>query len=92
MALRFRSRRGPLATDDPAHVGDGSPPGAALAPSSFSVVLPQGRSVSDSPLFHAPMEALMTKRALKRQLREGAFDAEQFEDSKIRRLPIERGW
>jgi len=92
MALRFRSRRGSLATDDPAFVGDGSPPGAALAPSSFSVVLPQGRSVSDSPLFHAPMEALMTKRALKRQLREGAFDAEQFDDSKIRRLPIERGW
>ncbi len=35
----------------------------------------------------------MTKRALKRQLREGAFDAGQFEgDDKIRRLPINRGW
>jgi len=34
----------------------------------------------------------MTKRALKRQLREGAFDAEQFDDSKIRRLPVDRGW
>ena len=35
----------------------------------------------------------MTKRALKRQLREGAFDAGQFEgDDKIRRLPLERGW
>ena len=35
----------------------------------------------------------MSKRALKRQLREGAFDAGQFEgDDKIRRLPIDRGW
>jgi len=35
----------------------------------------------------------MTKRILKRQLREGAFDASQFEDdSKIRRLPLERSW
>ena len=35
----------------------------------------------------------MTKRALKRQLREGAFDAGQFEgDDKIRRLPVERAW
>jgi phosphate starvation-inducible PhoH-like protein len=35
----------------------------------------------------------MTKRALKRQLREGAFDATQFEDDgKVRRLPIERAW
>ena len=35
----------------------------------------------------------MTKRALKRQLREGAFDAGQFEgDDKIRRLPVNRGW
>ena len=35
----------------------------------------------------------MTRRALKRQLREGAFDAGQFEgDDKIRRLPIDRAW
>ena len=34
----------------------------------------------------------MTKRALKRQLREGAFDADQFDDGKVRRLPVERGW
>jgi phosphate starvation-inducible PhoH-like protein len=35
----------------------------------------------------------MTKRALKRQLREGAFDAGQFEgDDKIRRLPVDRAW
>ena len=35
----------------------------------------------------------MTKRAQKRQLREGAFDAGQFEgDDKIRRLPLDRGW
>ena len=34
----------------------------------------------------------MTKRALKRHLREGAFDAGQFEDdAKIRRLPVDRG-
>src|SRR5918992_734346 len=34
----------------------------------------------------------MSKRALKRQLREGAFDAGQFEgDDKIRRLPLDRG-
>jgi len=40
------------------------------------------------------MEAFMTsKRALKRQLREGAFDAGQFEeDAKVRRLPVDRGW
>ena len=35
----------------------------------------------------------MTKRALKRVAREGAFDAGQFgEDSKIRRLPVGAGW
>ncbi|HEY1751588.1 MAG TPA: PhoH family protein [Caulobacteraceae bacterium] len=35
----------------------------------------------------------MTKRALKRMTREGAFDAGQFEeDAKVRRLPISRGW
>src|SRR3954452_14187865 len=35
----------------------------------------------------------MSKRALKRQLREGAFDAGQFAgDDKIRRLPVDRGW
>ena len=35
----------------------------------------------------------MTKRAMKRQLREGAFDAGQFEgDAKIRRLPVDRAW
>ena len=34
----------------------------------------------------------MTKRALKRMVREGAFDAGQFEDAKISRLPVERGW
>ena len=35
----------------------------------------------------------MSKRALKRQVREGAFDAGQFAgDDKIRRLPIDRGW
>src|SRR5258708_12172536 len=37
----------------------------------------------------------MTKRAQKRQLREGAFDAGQFAgDDKIRRLPLDRdrGW
>jgi phosphate starvation-inducible protein PhoH and related proteins len=35
----------------------------------------------------------MTKRALKRQSRDGAFDAGQFDDGgKIRRLPLDRGW
>jgi len=35
----------------------------------------------------------MSKRAMKRQLREGTFDAGQFEgDDKIRRLPVDRGW
>ncbi|HTI66241.1 MAG TPA: PhoH family protein [Caulobacteraceae bacterium] len=39
------------------------------------------------------MEAPMTKRALKRLVREGEFDATQFSDeAKIRRLPVERGW
>ncbi len=32
----------------------------------------------------------MTKRALKRQVREGEFEAGEFADSKIRRLPLER--
>ncbi|HEY2179246.1 MAG TPA: PhoH family protein [Caulobacteraceae bacterium] len=35
----------------------------------------------------------MTKRALKRFVREGAFDDRQFDDdAKIRRLPVGRGW
>ena len=35
----------------------------------------------------------MTKRALKRVAREGAFDAGQFgDDSKVRRLPVGSGW
>ena len=35
----------------------------------------------------------MTKRALKRLVREGAFDDRQFDDdAKIRRLPIGQGW
>ena len=35
----------------------------------------------------------MTKRVLKRLVREGEFDAGEFADSKVRRLPLERtGW
>ncbi|MBI1407525.1 MAG: AAA family ATPase [Caulobacter sp.] len=35
----------------------------------------------------------MTKRALKRVAREGAFDPDQFaDDSKVRRLPVGAGW
>ncbi len=34
----------------------------------------------------------MTKRALKRMVREGAFDAGQFEEPKVRRMAVERGW
>ena len=34
----------------------------------------------------------MTKRALKRSAREGAFNVAEFEDSKVRRLPLDRGW
>jgi phosphate starvation-inducible PhoH-like protein len=35
----------------------------------------------------------MTKRALKRQTREGEFNAADFDDAKVRRLPVERtGW
>jgi phosphate starvation-inducible protein PhoH and related proteins len=34
----------------------------------------------------------MTKRALKRQVREGEFASAEFADAKIRRLPVERGW
>ncbi len=34
----------------------------------------------------------MAKRALKRMVREGAFDTDQFDDGKVRRLPVERGW
>lgn len=35
----------------------------------------------------------MTKRALKRQAREGAFNADHYaEEAKVRRLPVDRGW
>ena len=34
----------------------------------------------------------MTKRPLKRLVREGAFDEREFDDAKIRRLPTSRGW
>ncbi len=34
----------------------------------------------------------MTKRALKRLVREGEFSTAEFADAKIRRLPVERGW
>ena len=35
----------------------------------------------------------MTKRALKRMMREGEFDAGQFDDGvKVRRLPVDRAW
>ena len=34
----------------------------------------------------------MTKRATKRLVREGEFDRGEFDDPKIRRLPVERGW
>jgi phosphate starvation-inducible PhoH-like protein len=34
----------------------------------------------------------MTKRALKRMVRDGAFDTEPFDDGKVRRLPVERAW
>jgi phosphate starvation-inducible PhoH-like protein len=34
----------------------------------------------------------MTKRALKRLVREGEFDAAQFDEAKVRRLPLDRGW
>ncbi len=34
----------------------------------------------------------MTKRALKRQAREGNFEGHFADDSKVRRLPVERGW
>ena len=52
-----------------------------------------GRAISVSPFFLVPAEAHMTKRALKRLVREGEFNPAQFEeDSKIRRLPIDRNW
>jgi phosphate starvation-inducible PhoH-like protein len=56
--------------------------------------LPEGRTITVSPFFLAPkLEALMTKRALKRMVREGEFNPGQFnDDGKVRRLPIERGW
>jgi phosphate starvation-inducible PhoH-like protein len=34
----------------------------------------------------------MTKRALKRQAREGSFEGRVIDDCKVRRLPVERGW
>jgi phosphate starvation-inducible PhoH-like protein len=46
-----------------------------------------------SPFFLVLTEALMTKRALKRMVREGEFNPGQFEDDgKIRRLPVDRSW
>jgi phosphate starvation-inducible protein PhoH and related proteins len=33
----------------------------------------------------------MTKRALKRQAREGEFNTQDFDDAKVRRLPLDRG-
>lgn len=33
----------------------------------------------------------MTKRALKRMVREGSFDVAEFDDAKVRRLPLDRG-
>jgi phosphate starvation-inducible PhoH-like protein len=33
----------------------------------------------------------MTKRALKRQAREGEFNAQDFDEAKVRRLPLDRG-
>ncbi|PIB96316.1 PhoH family protein [Caulobacter sp. X] len=40
------------------------------------------------------MEALMTKRALKRMAREGAYETGQYDDAKVRRLPVDHrgGW
>jgi phosphate starvation-inducible PhoH-like protein len=40
------------------------------------------------------MEAFMTKRALKRTVREGANDTGHYDDGKVRRLPVEHrgGW
>jgi phosphate starvation-inducible PhoH-like protein len=35
------------------------------------------------------MEALMTKRALKRMAREGAYETSQYDDAKVRRLPVD---
>src|SRR5665213_2501719 len=67
------------------------PPGAALSSPLVSPLSPPGRSNADSPFF-LTSEDSMTKRALKRMVREGAFDADQFEDGKVRRLPVERGW
>jgi phosphate starvation-inducible PhoH-like protein len=43
-----------------------------------------------SPFFLVPTEAQMTKRALKRMVREGEFNPGQFDDDKIRRLPVNR--
>ena len=34
----------------------------------------------------------MTKRALKRMVREGEFSSAEFADAKVRRLPVDRGW
>jgi phosphate starvation-inducible PhoH-like protein len=45
-----------------------------------------------SPFFLVPTEAQMTKRALKRMVREGEFNPGQFDDDKIRRLPVNRAW
>ncbi len=45
------------------------------------------------PFFLVLTEAQMTKRALKRMVREGEFNPGQFDDDdKIRRLPVGRAW
>ena len=78
-------RRSPAAP----HRSKAEPPGAAV-PSPLASHSSQGRSIADPPFFLIPTEGSMTKRACKRMVREGAFDDADFDDGKIRRLPIER--
>ena len=78
----------------PARPGDFEPrtwTPAAAAPLQL-LFFPEGRTIAVSPFFLAPTEALMTKRALKRMVREGEFNPGQFDDDKIRRLPVDRRW
>jgi phosphate starvation-inducible PhoH-like protein len=57
------------------------------------VIDPQGGPRRARPFSLSPGRLWMTKRALKRFVREGAFDEREFDDdAKIRRLPTARGW
>jgi hypothetical protein len=79
--------------EPPPTIDGASPGGSPIRDRSSS----EGAGPKARAFFFAPSlpdfpEAPMTKRALKRMVREGEFSTAEFADAKIRRLPVERGW